>query len=415
MVPSSIRSPNPSNSIEMSESRRNTPVAVSCGTRFHSDYLSHHLWRIGRLDIAITGHSYSRYTTRIELPTSHVHSTFPFFYISHAVNRINGSRLQRLNDWLDECAIAAFDRRAASHCTEVQALVCWSRSSVHQMRRVRANGGVNIIERVGSDTLFQHRILSDECDRLGIKPPASPSSFTLDRESEEYELADAVLCPSNHVRDSLRSRSKKVSAELIINRYGVNEKRFFPSNRAGKTDGSFEVLFVGTIGVRKGCGYLLRAAKHFQHHPKIKFTLIGPVEPAFEAYLGKHLDCVNWKGPVPNRELAEKYREASIFLFPSLDEGMAYVQMEAQACGLPLISTRNAGGDHLIDDGINGFVVPTHDAAVLIARIEQLFNDRELFLSMCGEAITIKHVHTWRDHATGVASCVDQLQQRQGA
>jgi len=321
-----------------------------------------------------------------------------------------GGRFPRLGNWTDERAIAAFDRSATHLCRDTLALVCWSRSSVGQMERVKSNGGINLIERVGSDTLFQYNLLAEEYDLLGLRRLPKPSPFVLEREDAEYELADTVLCPSNHVTESLRSNPRASKCDLILNRYGVNANRFSPDEQPPSD--CLEVLFVGTVGVRKGCIYFLKAAEQLRHSPQIKFTMVGPVEREFEPVLRPYLKYVDYLGPRPNSELVAIYRRCSVFVFPSLDEGMAYVQLEAQASGLPLISTRNAGGDHLIRDGVNGFLIPIRDVSAIVSAIERLRSDPELLASMRRETIKSDRAHTWHDHALGVIDTVDRVTRR---
>ena len=382
------------------------PITVSCATRFHSDYLAHHLWHAGRLNRALTGHTFRRFTSRVELPVDKIGSTLPFVYLSAGLARLNGHRLTRLNNWLDEAAIYSFDASAAKFINDRQALVCWSRSSLKQMQNNRLHGGLNVIERVGSDTRFQHAVLSAEYDRLGLKSPQKPTSFVLEREAQEYALADVVLCPSNHVVQSFQGM---LGVTLELNRYGVSEQRFNVSTEHTKRSKTFEILYVGTIGVRKGCAYLLEAAQHFRTHPDVRFKLIGPLEPSFEPVFAKYRQYVEWLGPIANSELPEHYRTASVFLFPSLDEGMAYVQIEAMACGLPLIATFSAGADVLIQDGVNGFLVNSHNADVLIERITKLLDEPELLDAMKVELRKPVSRYTWAEHAKGVIRHVDTL------
>ena len=77
------------------------------------------------------------------------------------------------------------------------------------------------------------------------------------------------------------------------------------------------------------------------------------------------------------------YRDASVFVFPSLTEGFGRVTLEAMACGIPVITTENASG--LVEDGKTGFVVPIRDASALGEKIEYLYNHQDLAKSM-GEA-----------------------------
>jgi len=59
-----------------------------------------------------------------------------------------------------------------------------------------------------------------------------------------------------------------------------------------------------------------------------------------------------------------------VLVLPSIVEGLPLVLLEAMACGIPVITTPNAGGPDIITDGIEGFIVPIRDQAALKARLE---------------------------------------------
>ena len=68
------------------------------------------------------------------------------------------------------------------------------------------------------------------------------------------------------------------------------------------------------------------------------------------------------------------YNSASVFVFPSVDEGSAKVTYEAMACGLPLIVTPNAGS--LAIDGEHGFIVPTRSVEALMEKLLYCYENR---------------------------------------
>jgi len=82
-------------------------------------------------------------------------------------------------------------------------------------------------------------------------------------------------------------------------------------------------------------------------------------------------------------------------VFPSLDEGMALVQLEAMACGLPIITTANAGGESVINNGIEGFIVPIRDPGSIARKIKELYENESLRISMAENAVKQAHRFTW--------------------
>jgi starch synthase len=69
-------------------------------------------------------------------------------------------------------------------------------------------------------------------------------------------------------------------------------------------------------------------------------------------------------------------REASIHVFPSLCEGSAKVTYEAAACGLPQITTREAGD--VVEDGVQGMIIPPADIEALAEAIQHLYDHPEI-------------------------------------
>ena len=73
----------------------------------------------------------------------------------------------------------------------------------------------------------------------------------------------------------------------------------------------------------------------------------------------------------------EKYlRQSTVHVFPSQCEGSAKVTYEAAACGLPQITTREAGD--VVEDGVQGIIVPPDDIEALIAAIQELYDHPEI-------------------------------------
>ena len=58
------------------------------------------------------------------------------------------------------------------------------------------------------------------------------------------------------------------------------------------------------------------------------------------------------------------------------------VQAQAMACGLPVICTTNTGGSEIVDDGLNGYIIPIRDTQILMDKIKILYNDRDKLKEM---------------------------------
>jgi glycosyltransferase involved in cell wall biosynthesis len=76
-------------------------------------------------------------------------------------------------------------------------------------------------------------------------------------------------------------------------------------------------------------------------------------------------------------ELVELYRDADVFALPSDEEGLGLVVLEAMACGPPVVATRCGGPEGIIEDGIDGYLVPRDDAEIRAQRLRSLLENSE--------------------------------------
>lgn len=194
------------------------------------------------------------------------------------------------------------------------------------------------------------------------------------RVDRECELADSILVGSTFARASFEAEG--VSPEkLVVIPYGADATRFCPADldRQDETPKSashdFRVLFVGQLSQRKGLSYLLRAYQAFRGCDT-QLTLVGNFrgDPgALAPYRAMFRHIPN----VPQDRLADLYREADVFVFPTLVEGLPLVLLEAMATSLPIIATPNGPAD-LVRDGVDGFIVPIRDPEGIAEKLEYL-------------------------------------------
>ncbi len=158
--------------------------------------------------------------------------------------------------------------------------------------------------------------------------------------------------------------------------YGVSLDRFRPS-RPPSPD-TFDILFAGTVCLRKGVPYLIQAFQKLKHLRK-RLRIAGTTEPETMAVLERiGLDGVEVMGSLSQEKLAEYMSSSHVLVLPSIEEGLALVQAQAMACGCPLISSVNTGGEDLFQDGVQGFLVPIRSPEAIHERLAQLAGDPDL-------------------------------------
>ena len=179
------------------------------------------------------------------------------------------------------------------------------------------------------------------------------------------------------------------------------------SNKGGENqDDTFRIVYVGQIHYRKGLRYAIEAFKALKH-PKKEFVIVGPETPVTGLEKVSIPDGVIFTGPLKGEELKNQYRRASVFVLPSLEEGLALVQGEALSFGVPLLITSNTGGDDIISDGKEGFIVPPADVKALTERLQEMADNKFLLEEMSAAALeTAQTLGSWD---AAVANLVSQL------
>lgn len=201
-----------------------------------------------------------------------------------------------------------------------------------------------------------------------------PNPDIIDRLEEEVRLADRILVGSSFARNTFLSQG--VSGEKVkVITYGADVGSQFTPAKAERKDGIFRVIFAGQLTQRKGISYLLRAFDRIKGSGA-ELVLAGRIagsDSAYEPY--RHL--FRHTGDLTQSALAEEFRNADVFVLPTLIEGMGLVFLEAMSCGLPVIVTANGPGD-VVRDGIDGFVVPVRDVDAIADRLETLRQNPDL-------------------------------------
>lgn len=133
------------------------------------------------------------------------------------------------------------------------------------------------------------------------------------------------------------------------------------------------VLFLGQINVRKGAHLLLRAARQLREEP-IEFWMVGPTDLSVPEEF-RTSSRFRWPGPVSRNETDVYYREADLFILPTLSDGFALTQLEAQARQLPLLVSRFCG--QVVRDGENGLLLDPLDEATIAEKLRYCLRNPE--------------------------------------
>ena len=190
-----------------------------------------------------------------------------------------------------------------------------------------------------------------------------------DRFVEEYDLADLILVLSEKAADTFRVQGFPEEKLYYLPR-GVDIERFTPGTRPPH----FRAVFSGALIERKGVHHLLEAWHRLQLKDA-ELWLVGAIHDEIRPYLEKFADSSI--KVIGFAQKPETYlRQSTVHVFPSQCEGSAKVTYEAAACGLPQITTREAGD--VVEDGVQGIVIPPANVDALAAAIQQLYDHPEM-------------------------------------
>ncbi len=193
----------------------------------------------------------------------------------------------------------------------------------------------------------------------------------LDRERylEEYDLADLLVVLSEKAAQTFRVQGFPEEKLFYLPR-GVDVQRFRP----GRRPPLFRAVFSGALIERKGIHHLLEAW-HRLALKDAELWLVGAVHDEAKPHLKRF-----WRDNIRVVGFAKKPEEylsqGTIHVFPSQCEGSVKVTYEAAACGLPQITTREAGD--VVTDGVEGIVIPPANVDALADAILHMYNHPEV-------------------------------------
>lgn len=178
----------------------------------------------------------------------------------------------------------------------------------------------------------------------------------------------------------------------------VNTEFFRPS---GETEERM-ILWAGRFVPEKGLEYLVKAARMVcSERTDAVFALIGEggMKSKIEALIEKaHLSgSFLLPGSLSKRDLLNIFQRASVFVCPSLKEGMPYSLLEAMACGKAIVASSIPGISDVITQGHDGLLVPPRDAKGIAEAISRLMRERDLRTALGRNARkTVVERHDWK-------------------
>jgi starch synthase len=192
-------------------------------------------------------------------------------------------------------------------------------------------------------------------------------------EKTAFEAADTVIAVSDGMRRDILAAYPSLDPTKVVTIYnGIDLERWQPlrdderARALGIDPDRPAVVFVGRITRQKGLPYLLRAARMLPPEVQVILCAGAPDTPEILAevtglveQLQRERDGVMWIDRLlPNDELRIALTASTVFVCPSIYEPLGIVNLEAMACGLPVVGTATGGIPEVIVDGVTGRLVP---------------------------------------------------------
>ena len=217
------------------------------------------------------------------------------------------------------------------------------------------------------------------------------SNEQLVHETAEHDQADRIVVPSTFVARTLVEHGVD-PAKIRKNPFGCDLELFQPGSPTPIRPLRF--IFAGSLQARKGLPLLLEAWRRIGGLRAIELWIAGggTIPEAERENLPPN---IRWLGRLNQAQLVSAFQQCHVFIFPSLFEGLAQVQIEAAASGLPVIGTTNSGADAVIENGKTGYILPAGDLSALVQTLENIATNPSQISQMRQQILEHRYLLSW--------------------
>jgi glycosyltransferase involved in cell wall biosynthesis len=292
----------------------------------------------------------------------------------------------------------------------------WTHESLNSIKIAKSKGMLTILERGNPHPLYSKKTLENECilydthnfflvnDKSLLLRKFNHYRYEAEEAIEEIELSDYIFVNSDFCASTYIDFGIPANKIIILPR-GFDPKNYFP-RPLQKKDDKFILLFVGEIILRKGIKYILEAWREISAKNS-ELWFVGHVSDEASGLINEYSGLFNnikYFGKQSNP--SPFFQKASVFIFPSLDEGSAKVTYEAMASGLPCIFTQNSGS--LADDK-TAIIVPIRSSRHIAKAVIKLRNDVDYRNIMGKKASLLIRKYTWQHYKDSLIKTYSEL------
>ncbi len=383
-------------------------LAIVVHGRFHAFHLARALVERGHDVVLFT--NYPRFAvTRFGVPKERVRSFLPHALLARAANRLGLSGL------CEPALHRLFSRwaaRAVKREKPFDAVYAFSGVAEELFDALKAGPTLKLLVRGSSHILAQKELLEAEALRSGATIE-KPGDWIVARETREYAKADKVVVLSSFALRTFRERGF-ADGRLWLLRTGAQLSRFHPASEVDRerqerirSGAPLRVLYVGTLTFRKGGLDLLETVARLRG--RCAFRFVGPVDPEFEPFIRRAAlpaGAFEWIARQPESGLPRFYDWGDLFIFPTIEDGSPATLLQAQAAGLPILTTANGSGPDLVEEGRNGWILPASSASAFTDKLLWCDSNRPALAAAAADAYAKPRSRDWAEVAQDLESLV---------
>lgn len=294
-------------------------INIASSHRFHLLDLARELDSLGH-DVIFYSYVPSERCARFGMPKDRCRSllwlVFPFFVLNKIVPQKSQRPIIRMRNRLMDWYLSHFQRK----CDVFIGLGSVYLQSIKSSKRKW--NAITILE-------WGSKHVIEQLSQFGTFTENSRNDVRI--ELEQYQNADYISIAAEHVKQSF-IKHDVLANKLLVNPYGVDLSQF----RATTCTNEYDIIMVGGWRFEKGADFITDVCNKYHYrflHVGALVNMEFPVSP-----------YMHHQPPVDQKELVNYYSKAKVFVLPSRSEGLALVQAQAIACGLPVVCSKETGG-----------------------------------------------------------------------